>query len=130
MLFDSHNEAVSGKNFGFSQYFEFSGRKLGPKIDQNYQFWVHLVSALIFDFERLFGNCLFSYDKGTSGRNFSKVESYLQDKGSKTPQKWLFYGCCIATKHLKIYNLTTQNATLKKLTTIMYLYKRFNMVED
>ena len=33
-------------------------------------------------------------------------------------------------KHLKIYNLTTTNATLMKLTMIMYLHKRFNVAED
>ena len=32
-------------------------------------------------------------------------------------------------KHLKIYNLTTTNATLMKLTTIMYLHKTFNLAE-
>ena len=31
-------------------------------------------------------------------------------------------------KHLKIYNLTTTNATKMKLTTIMYLRKTFSMV--
>ena len=31
MLFDSHEDAVSGKIFGFWQYFGFSGGKLGPK---------------------------------------------------------------------------------------------------
>ena len=33
-------------------------------------------------------------------------------------------------KHLKIYNLTTTNATLMKLTMIMYLHKKFNVAED
>ena len=33
-------------------------------------------------------------------------------------------------KHLKIYNLTTTNTTLMKLTTIMYLHKTFNLTED
>ena len=33
-------------------------------------------------------------------------------------------------KHLKIYNLTTTNATLMKLTMIMYLHKMFNLAED
>ena len=33
-------------------------------------------------------------------------------------------------KHLKIYNLTTTNATLMKLTTIMYLHKMFNYAKD
>ena len=33
-------------------------------------------------------------------------------------------------KHLKIYNLTTTNATVMKLTTIMYLHKTFNLAKD
>ena len=33
-------------------------------------------------------------------------------------------------KHLRIYNLTTKNATLMKLSTIMYLHKMFNLAED
>ena len=45
VLFDSHKDVVSGKNFGFWQYFGFSGGKLGPKMDQNHQLWVRPVSA-------------------------------------------------------------------------------------
>ena len=45
MLFDSHKDVVSGKNFGFWQYFGFSGGKLGPQMDQNHQLWVRPVSA-------------------------------------------------------------------------------------
>ena len=35
-----------------------------------------------------------------------------------------------AQKHIKIYNWTNTNATLMKLTTIMYLDKTFNLAED
>ena len=33
-------------------------------------------------------------------------------------------------KYLKLYNLTTTNAALIKLTAIMYLYKAFNLTGD
>ena len=33
-------------------------------------------------------------------------------------------------KHLKIYNLTTTNATLMKFTMIMYLHRTFNLAKD
>ena len=33
-------------------------------------------------------------------------------------------------KTLKIYNLKTTNATLKKLTMIMYLYEVFHMLKN
>ena len=36
----------------------------------------------------------------------------------------------MATKHLKIYNLATTNATLMELTMIMYLHKTFDLTED
>ena len=45
VLFGSNKDVVSGKNFGFWQYFEFSGGKLVPKMDQNHQLCVNLVSA-------------------------------------------------------------------------------------
>ena len=45
LLFDSHKDVVSGKKIGFWKYFRFSGGRLGPKMDQNHQFWVRPVSA-------------------------------------------------------------------------------------
>ena len=52
-------------------------------------------------------------------------------KGPETPPKRPFHGCCIATKTFEnLTNLTTTNATLMKLTTIMYLYKIFNLAKD
>ena len=36
VLFDSHKDVGSGKIFGFWQYFEISGGKLGQKMDQNH----------------------------------------------------------------------------------------------
>ena len=37
MLHDSHKDVVSGKKFGFWQYFGLFGGTLGPKMDQNHQ---------------------------------------------------------------------------------------------
>ena len=45
MLFDIHKDVASGKNFGFWQYFVFSGDKLGPKLDENHELWLRLVST-------------------------------------------------------------------------------------
>ena len=59
MLFDSPKDAVSGKNFGVWQYLGFSGGKLGPKMDQNHQLWVRLVSAKTLNFERYFRDCIY-----------------------------------------------------------------------
>ena len=51
-------------------------------------------------------------------------------RGQKPPKRGNFIDAALSQKHLKIYNLTTTNAALMKLTIIMYLYKRFNVAED
>ena len=48
----------------------------------------------------------------------------------KVPQKCLFMDAALPPKHLKIFNLTTTNATIIKLTTNIYLYRTFNLAED
>ena len=49
MLFDGHADVVSGEILVFGNILGFlrgrGGGKLGPKMDQNRQFWVRLVSA-------------------------------------------------------------------------------------
>ena len=65
MLFDSHTEVVSGKNFGFWQYCGFSGGKLGPKMDQNHHLWVRLVSAQPLN--KIVQGLSLSYERRTSG---------------------------------------------------------------
>ena len=52
------------------------------------------------------------------------------EKAQKPPKRGHFMDAASPRKHLKIYNLTTANATLMKLTTIMYLHKMFNLAED
>ena len=56
-------------------------------------------------------------------------------KGPETPpppppKRGHFMDAASPRKHLKIYNLTATNATLMKLTTIMYLHKAFNLAKD
>ena len=46
------------------------------------------------------------------------------------PKRGHFMDAASPRKHLKFYNLTSANTTLMKLTTIMYLYKMFNLAED
>ena len=52
------------------------------------------------------------------------------EKAQKPPKRGHFMGAASPRKHLNIYNLTTANATLMKLTRIMYLHKMFNLAED
>ena len=41
-----------------------------------------------------------------------------------------FMDAALPEKHLKIYNLTTTNAILMKLTTIMYLHETFHSAKN
>ena len=50
------------------------------------------------------------------------------EKAKKPPKRGHFMDAALPQNHLKIYNLTTANATLMKLTTIFYLNK--NLAED
>ena len=52
------------------------------------------------------------------------------ERVQKPPERGHFMDAAFPRKHLKIYNLTTTNDTLMKLTTIMYLHKKFNLAED
>ena len=52
------------------------------------------------------------------------------ERVQKPPKRGHFMDAALPQKHSKIYNLATTNATLMKLTTIMYLYKTFNLAED
>ena len=49
------------------------------------------------------------------------------ERAQKPPKSGHFMDAASPQKHLKIYNLTTANAALIKLTTIMYLHKIFNL---
>ena len=51
---------------------------------------------------------------------------FAGEKAQKLPKR----DAASPQKHLKIYNLTTANAALMKLTIIMYLHKTFNLAED
>ena len=97
-VIDSHKDVVSGKNFGFWQYFGFSGGKLGSKMDQNHQLLVRLVSTKTRNLERMFRDylCLM---KDVPLFEISANSSHIcRRKGPETPQKGPFHGCCIATK--------------------------------
>ena len=59
----------------------------------------------------------------------SKVDErpkMLDERPKKTPQKGHFMGAEWVPKTWKIFNLTTTNAILMKITTILYLHSTFN----
>ena len=55
---------------------------------------------------------------------------FAVERAQKPPKRDHFMDTALPRKHLKIYNLTTTNATLMKLTIIMYLHMIFNLAED
>ena len=80
--------------------------------------------------------------KDYSGTVFVLLETYRCSKFQQTQVIFLvkraqkphksghFKDAALPQKHLKIYNLTTTNATLMKPTTIIYLHKTFNLAKD
>ena len=60
-------------------------------------------------------------------RNRTWFGEVIHEKLSKGIQKLYFL---LLWKPLKIYNLTTANATLMKRTIIMYLYETFHLTKD
>ena len=52
---------------------------------------------------------------------------FAGERPQKPPKRGYFMDAASPWKHLKIYNLTTTNATLMKPNVIMCLYKTFNL---
>ena len=129
MLFDSCKNAVFGKILVFGNIFAFPGINWvqnGP----NHHFWICLISALTLNFERLFRGCLFLM-KDYLWLKFQQTQAIFEgERAQKSPKSSHFMDAASPRKHLKLYNLTTTNATLMNLTAIMYLHKVFNLAKD
>ena len=71
-----------------------------------------------------FSNTEFVLLETTSGQNVSNFfniwENIWDSKDPKNPEKRPFHGCCI---NPKIFDFTTTNAIMMKLTTDIYLSK-------
>ena len=119
MLFYSHKDVVSGKTLFFWQYFGVFRGKLGPKMDQIRQLWVRPVSVFL---------CLMRYYLWWKFQQTGAI--FVRERARKPPKRGHFMDAALPRKHLKIYNLTATNATLMKLTTIMYLHKTSNLAKD
>ena len=62
---------------------------------------------------------------------FQQTRAIFGGERAQKPPKWgHFMDAASPQQHFKIYNLTTTNAILMKLTTIMYLRKKFNLAKD
>ena len=122
VLFDSQKDVVSANNFGFWQDFGFSGEGGGGRgscrteiINFGYALFLPIIN-----FGRLLRGCV------CLKKDVPLVE--ILANLSQILQNGPFHGCCIATKTFQ--NLTTTNAALIKLTTIMYFHKIFNLARD
>ena len=99
-------------------------------MDQNHHFWICLISALIRNFERLFRDCLFLM-KDYLWLKFQQTQAIFEgERAQKSPKSSHFMDAALPQKRLKLYNLTTTNATLMNLTAITYLHKVFNLAKD
>ena len=62
-----------------------------------------------------------------SEKSLTRFGGVMAKKPPKSTQKWYFL---LIGKHLKLNNLTTTNAILMKLTTLMYLHDTFHLAQN
>ena len=130
MLCNRHKDVVSGKILFFANIFGFPGVNWAQKWTKtvNFEYVPFPLKRLILKY---CSETVFVLWETTSGRNFRKLEPCLGEKGPrKPPKRRHFMDASSPRKHLKSYNLTTKNAILMKLSTIMYHHKMFNSAED
>ena len=89
-LFDIPKDAVFSRNFGFKQYFEFSGSKLGPDMNENYKRWVLSIWAKIQNFERFFKHCFCLIGRIPMVKISARLNNILGSKVQKHPKKTHF----------------------------------------
>ena len=130
VLFDSHKDVVSRKILVFGNILCFVGVNWAQKWTKSVNFGYvpfplkHLIledcSETVFVLWKM---CLWLKFQQTR-------VIFWGERAQKPPKRGYFMGAASPQKYLKICTLTTTNATLKKLTTIMYLQKMFNLAED
>ena len=104
--------------------------QIWPKMNQNRYFWICLISALTLSFERLSRGCLFVM-KDYLWLKFQQTQAIFDgERAHKSPKSTHSMDAASLRKYFKLCNLTTGNATLMNLTTIMYLHKVFNLAKD
>ena len=125
VLFDSHKDLDSGKSCGFGNILGFLNwtQKRTKTINFGY-----------VSFSLILKDCLetvFDLWKTYLWLKFQQIQVIFAGwRAQKPPKRGHFMDAALPWKHLKIYILTTKNATLMKLTTIMYLQRKFNLAED
>ena len=130
MLFDSHKDVVPGKNLVFGNILDFLGENWAQKWTKTINFG-YVSFPLKHSILKDCSETVFVLWKTYLWSKFQQTRViFAGERAQKPPKRGHFMDAASPQKHLKIYNLTTTNATLMKLTTIMYLHKMFNLAED
>ena len=95
-----------------------------------FSLWVRAVSVKIGIFKRFIKHtfCLLECYLWWKFQEYQTISGGV--RASKPPQKGHFMDAESVRKILKIYNFTTTNAILMKLTKVMYLHKTFHFIKD
>ena len=100
-----------------------------PKISQKFRFLAEFLG--IFD---IFQKTVIYMMRYLAMHNWSKFctnptsfGGVIVEKPPRSSQKLYFL---LLRKHLKVYNLTTRNGIMMKLTRIMYLYETFYLTKN
>ena len=100
-----------------------------PKISQKFRFLAEFLG--IFDiFQKTviyMMRYLAMHHWSKFGTNPTSFGGVIVEKPPRSSQKLYFL---LLRKHLKVYNLTTRNGIMMKLTRIMYLYDTFHLVKN
>ena len=100
VLFNTLKDAVSGKILVFDNILGFPGINWVQKWTKTFN--LGYVPFLLKHLNlKDYLDTVFFLWVTTSDRNFSKLVSYLGEKGLRNPPKGWFHGCCISTKTYK-----------------------------
>ena len=129
VLFDIHNDVVSGKILVFDNILDFL-RVIWP------QKWNKTVNFgyVLFPFKYLilkhYSESAFVLWETYLWSKFQQIRVIFVGETAQKPRKsGYIMDAASPWKYLKIHNLTITNATLKKLTTIIYFHKTLNLAE-
>ena len=101
----------------------FKGRERSSKLGQKCELLVLLFSMKTWILQRNFQTVFFSATVLPLVTISAKLNHIWESKGPKTSQKGYFMDAELVDKTLKIFNSTTTNAILMKITTIMYSHE-------
>ena len=104
----------------------FKGKK-GSKLDQKWKLWVSSASVKSWTFQRFLKQCFCFLEYYMWWKFWQNLAIFGGVRAKNLPKKGHFIDAESVRKTLKIYYLTSKNAILIKLTTIMYLYETFHL---